>query len=91
MVGKYRTRWQIAYEILQTIHGGKTRRTQIMYNCSLSYPQLVEYLGHLIKKGLIKEIQDRNGRLKNYYVVTESGRHFVMSYLTLEKMMMIKA
>jgi len=50
---KYRSRADIAKDILDAANGGRTK-TKIMYKAYLSYTQLKEYLSMLIENGLIK-------------------------------------
>jgi predicted transcriptional regulator len=50
---KYRSRTDIARDILAAANGGATK-TKIMYKAYLSYAQLKEYLGILSESGLIQ-------------------------------------
>ena len=49
---KYRSRTEIASQILEAANGGTTK-TKIMYKAFLSYAQLKEYLGRLIDNELL--------------------------------------
>jgi predicted transcriptional regulator len=50
---KYRSRTEIAANILEAANGGATK-TKIMYKAFLSYAQLKEYLAILTKNGLLE-------------------------------------
>jgi len=50
---KYRSRTEIAAEILEAANGGATK-TKIMYRAFLSYAQLKEYLVMLSENGLLE-------------------------------------
>jgi predicted transcriptional regulator len=49
---KYRSRTEIASNILEAANGGATK-TKIMYKAFLSYAQLKEYLATLVENGLL--------------------------------------
>ena len=49
---KYRSRTELASNILEVANGGATK-TKIMYKACLSYAQLKEYLAMLIQNGLM--------------------------------------
>jgi predicted transcriptional regulator len=49
---KYRSRTELASNILEAANGGATK-TKIMYKAFLSYAQLKEYLNFLAANGLI--------------------------------------
>ena len=50
---KYRSRTELASNILEVANGGAIK-TKIMYKACLSYAQLKEYLAMLIQNGLIE-------------------------------------
>ena len=75
---------EILFEILQ-MEGRK--KTHIMYQAALTYPQVTRYLRALGERGLIVKAEDQRG--KAVYRVTERGRELsrhlnvVMGYLGL--------
>ena len=70
---KYRARNQIVACILKSAIGNKgIRSTQIMYNCFLSYQQLVYYLKFLTDKALLTY-----DRLNKGYNITAKGLKFI--------------
>jgi predicted transcriptional regulator len=77
---KYRSRADIASQILEAANGGTTK-TKIMYGAYLSYAQLKEYLAALLEGGLI-EYQPTERK----YKTTEKGLKFVKSYSQIGQM-----
>ena len=77
---KNRSRPDIIAIILQIAEGG-SRKTKIMYEAFLSFPQLKEYLELLTDNGLL-ELEEEE---KTFYT-TEKGRKFVSMYLTIDGM-----
>jgi predicted transcriptional regulator len=77
---KYRSRTDIASQILEAANGGTTK-TKIMYGAYLSYAQLKEYLAVLLEGGLI-EYQPSEHK----YKTTEKGLKFVNSYSQIGQM-----
>lgn len=71
---KYRSRTDIAREILEAANGGSTK-TKIMYKAYLSYAQLKEYLTTLTENGLIEHDAEQSE-----YKTTEKGVKFLMVY-----------
>jgi len=75
-VGSRRSRLEIMADILQ--EGRKpTRKTQIMYQCNLSFKQFKTYLSFLGIKGLIKGKDNSGAAL---YQTTRSGLSFLKLY-----------
>jgi predicted transcriptional regulator len=71
---KYRSRTDIASQILEAANGGATK-TKIMYKAYLSYAQLKEYLSTLIENDLLDYVEgDRT------YKTTEKGMKFLRMY-----------
>jgi predicted transcriptional regulator len=50
---KYRSRTEIASNMLEAANGGGATKTKIMYRAFLSYAQLKEYLGYLTENNLL--------------------------------------
>jgi predicted transcriptional regulator len=67
---KYRSRTEIASQILEAANGGTTK-TKIMYKAFLSYAQLKEYLGMLIQNDLMAN------DLEGTYKTTSKGLRFL--------------
>ena len=70
---KYRSRTELASNILEAANGGATR-TKIMYRAFLSYAQVKEYLAMLTQNGLIAH--DVEGEM---YRTTSNGIKFIES------------
>lgn len=70
---KYRSRTELASNILEAANGGATR-TKIMYRAFLSYAQVKEYLAMLTQNGLIAH--DVEGEI---YRTTSNGIKFIES------------
>src|ERR671913_959380 len=70
---KYRSRTELASNILEAANGGATK-TKIMYKAFLSYAQLKEYLAMLIQNGLVA--RDIEGEK---YRTTSNGIKFIES------------
>jgi predicted transcriptional regulator len=71
---KYRSRTDIAAAILEIAVDGAIK-TKIMYKAFLSFPQLKEYLGVLMAKGLLEYVaSDRE------YRTTDKGKQFMKLY-----------
>jgi len=76
---KYRGRNQILAAMLKSAIDNKgIRSTKIMYNCFLSYQQLVYYMKYLTDKALLT-----HDRLNNGYIITSRG----LKYVELENKM----
>ena len=70
---KYRSRTELASNILEAANGGATK-TKIMYRAFLSYAQLKEYLAMLTQNGLLAH--DVEGER---YRTTSNGIKFLES------------
>ena len=77
---KYRGRADITSEILKSAQDGNLK-TKIMYEASLSFTQLNEYLALLENNGLI-EYAKKSRR----YHTTEKGLEFLKSYAQIDSM-----
>lgn len=70
---------EIFIEILKSAGSGEATKTKIMYECNLSYAQLITYI----------EILEKNSFLKRegiYYSVTEKGFKYVKTFLDMQKL-----
>lgn len=78
---KYRSRMDIAAAILE-IALARSKKTKIMYNAFLSFPQLKEYLKLLTDSGLLAYSED-----EGVYYTTEVGKRFLRMYREIGGMM----
>jgi predicted transcriptional regulator len=77
----YRTRTEIAAQILQAANGhNEITKTKIMYKAFLTHTQLQEYLAILIQNGLLEYLD----RTKSYKT-TEKGLKFLKIYEKMEQ------
>lgn len=74
-----RGRLEIIYDILSLCRK-PARRTRILYECNLSYDQLLRYLRDLISHGLLSSFIDER---KEFYQLTDKGREFLDRYIQL--------
>lgn len=79
---KYRSRDNIIGSILGSAAKGEITKTAVMYSSFLSFPQVNEYLDHLIRHGLL-EIN----RSKRLYKITGKGSKYLEISKELEKML----
>ena len=75
---KYRSRTEIASNILEAANGGATK-TRIMYKGFLSYAQLMEYLALLVRNGLL-EYSEAEAK----FSTTSKGTKFLGIYTQLD-------
>jgi predicted transcriptional regulator len=71
---KYRSRGEILTNLLRVVANSKATKTRLMYGAYLSYAQIEDYIGFVLKQGLISQVSDTN-----LYQLTEKG----MQYLNL--------
>ena len=77
---KYRSRTDIAAAILEISLEGAIK-TKIMYKAFLSFPQLKEYLGVLIDKGLLE-----HNAAEQKYRTTDKGKQYLKMYRDVGQM-----
>jgi predicted transcriptional regulator len=78
----YRTRTEIAAQILQAANGhDEITKTKIMYKAFLTYAQLQEYLAILIQNGLLEYLDETKS-----YKTTERGLKFLKIYEKMEEL-----
>ena len=78
----YRTRTEIAAQILQAANGhDEITKTKIMYKAFLTYAQLQEYLAILIQNGLLEYLDETKS-----YKTTEKGLKFLKIYEKMEEL-----
>jgi predicted transcriptional regulator len=78
---KYRSRTDIAAQILEVANGGATK-TKIMYGAFLSFAQLKEYLSMLSEKGLVEHLPE-----ENKFKTTEKGMRYLATFSDMDKLM----
>src|SRR2546428_667333 len=78
---KYRSRVEIASNILRVATGGRATKTRLMYGSSLSFTQINEYLKFLMSNTLI--MTDPDSRV---YTLTEKGLRFLNLYDEMTKL-----
>jgi len=77
MVNARRSEFEIIREILMLSRHG-TKRTEILYQCNLSYTQLQKYLPFLIERGIMEEQHVKNnGNSTKIYKLTQKGNFFL--------------
>ncbi|MGB9728842.1 MAG: DUF4364 family protein [Thermoprotei archaeon] len=80
-----RSRVGIIRDILKTINEeGKASITRIMYGSRMPYDRLTTVLDYLIKKELVKKIEDDE---KKYYILTEKGMKLLDEIERLQKIL----
>jgi len=84
---KRRDRLSIIAEILEIAKDG-TLKTQIMYKANLSFVQLNELVGYMLKARLLDKL-DVNG--KEVYVATEKGMGFLQRHNELQELLSVKS
>jgi len=67
---KYRTTLHVAAAIVKTCMKEPSTRTNIMFDCRLSYTQLKDHLKELVEKGFLVTNDNR-------YSATPTGKTFV--------------
>jgi predicted transcriptional regulator len=77
-----RDKLSIIAEILEITKEGALK-TQIMFNASLSFPQLNDYIKFMLKTGLINKFR-ANG--KDVYEATEKGLDFLQRHYELTEL-----
>jgi predicted transcriptional regulator len=82
-VSKRRDKLSIIAEILNIAKNG-TLKTQIMYKANLSFTQLNEYLGYMLKTRLLDKLDIHS---KEVYVATEKGVDFLKKHAELATML----
>jgi predicted transcriptional regulator len=80
---KYRSRTELASNILEAANGGTTK-TKIMYKAFLSYAQLKEYLAMLIQNSLLSREGDN-------YKTTSKGFRFLQTTQELGSLLEVHA
>jgi predicted transcriptional regulator len=77
----YRSRTDIAAQILEAANGGGITQTKITYKALVSYDQLKDYLMVLIQHGLLRHDQDTRT-----FKTTEKGLRFLEAYTQIDNM-----
>ncbi len=74
-----RNNLEVLAKILEVTRKGK-RKTNIMYQCNLSYPTTVKAINLLLERGMI----EKRGPL---YYTTSKGLEFLMKFRELEQLL----
>ena len=79
MIEKRRGKIEIIADILSSIQNkeGKIKPTHLLYKSNLSHAKLKEYLGILIKKGMIEE---RTIKGKKMFFLKDQGHKFLKEF-----------
>ena len=77
---KNRSRYEVIAAILKSVNKEETR-TKIMYKAFLSFPQLKEYLGVLLEKGLLE-----HDATVQQYRTTDKGKQYLKMYRDVGQM-----
>ncbi|MBW2988708.1 DUF4364 family protein [Candidatus Woesearchaeota archaeon] len=79
-----RTKIEIIHDILDAIQkkGGKIKPTHLLYKSNLSYKKMLEYVGELIKKGMVEEKEEKG---KKAYSITDKGREYVQQFKKIKE------
>jgi predicted transcriptional regulator len=78
-----RTHLEIIASILDTCRYW-TKRTQVMYQCNMSYKQCTGYLDVLLEANLLSIENDRQSFL---LITTSKGKDFLKAYNSMKTMM----
>lgn len=79
-MGGKRDKLTIMVDMLEIVRNknDKAKPTNIMYKANLSHEMLLEYVAELIKRELINENKDKDG--KRTYALTDKGYKFLADY-----------
>lgn len=67
--------------------GGGIKKTYLMYRCNLSFRQLKQYSGFLMKKGLLCMVCEVEDAPHGLFEVTDKGKEFLKAYKSLMALM----
>jgi predicted transcriptional regulator len=80
---KRRDKLYIIAEILEIAKDG-TLKTQVMYRANLSFTQLNEYLGFMLKISLLEKVDIND---KDVYRATDKGLDFMQRYREINELL----
>jgi predicted transcriptional regulator len=80
---KRRDKLYIIAEILEIAKEG-TLKTQVMYRANLSFTQLNEYLGFMLKISLLDKVETND---REVYKATEKGLDFLQRYREINELL----
>jgi predicted transcriptional regulator len=84
----HRGRFDIMANILSSSIDG-AKKTQLMYQCNMSFKQLETYLNLLTKKNLIHKRIHNGSKDLIFYEITEKGHSFLRSYNSLKALVTV--
>jgi predicted transcriptional regulator len=81
-VNKKRDRLGIIYDILTTIKNSQNsiKPTPLLRHSNLSSARFSEYYNDLLKKELVREINDKNGK---FVTLTDKGFNYIEKYKSI--------
>lgn len=84
MTSKRRAKVEIIYDMVKSIHdkGGKIKPTHLLYKSNLSHGKMKEYLGELMKQGMVEEFVEKDKKL---FRITEKGSNFLIEYSKIKE------
>ena len=82
-----RDRLYIIAEILEIAKDG-TLKTQVMYRANLSFAQLNDYLGFMLKTSLLNKVSEND---KAIYRATTKGLDFLQHYYELRRLLKLES
>ena len=79
MSEKRRSKLEIINDMLKSIQnkGGKIKPTHLLYKSNLSHSKMKEYIGELMKKGMVDEILEKK---KKMFIITDKGYNFLLEF-----------
>ncbi|MFW5852909.1 MAG: winged helix-turn-helix domain-containing protein [Nanoarchaeota archaeon] len=85
MTSKRRTKIEIIYDILKAIQnrGGQIKPTHLLYKSNLSHKKMIEYVGELIEKEMMRENAVANGN--KMYVITNKGLNYIAQFKQIQQ------
>jgi predicted transcriptional regulator len=72
-----RDKMMIIADILAALQSKNLKFTHLLYKSNLSHARLKEYLEELLAKGMVAELDTKEGKR---YALTEEGAKFYMEY-----------
>lgn len=77
-----RDKMMIIADILAALQSKNLKFTHLLYKSNLSHARLKEYLEELLAKGMVAEIDTKEGKR---YQLTEEGAKFYMEYIRVNE------
>ncbi len=77
-----RDKMMIIADILAALQSKNLKFTHLLYKSNLSHARLKEYLEELLAKGMVAEIETKEGKR---YMLTEEGAKFYQEYIRVNE------